>query len=153
MASATSEATSSLRTRPSPFEELPRLDPCFKVSMASRREICQAGTKAARSPVATATMAVKARTRTSSAISPTRGSSDPKMGNEYVDAVHCGEEPENAPAHSEQETFRERLLHQAPAARAESGPQGDLLGAAMGAREEQIGQVRAGDEEDERDRA
>ena len=67
MASATSETTSSSRTRPSPFDELPRPDPRFSVSLASRRESCQAGTKAARSPVDAAIAAVKPRTRPSSA--------------------------------------------------------------------------------------
>jgi hypothetical protein len=54
---------------------------------------------------------------------------------------------------AEQHTFGQQLLHDAPAAGAERSTQRDLLGPAVGAHQQQVGQVGAGDEQHQRDGA
>ena len=77
-ASATSETTSRLRTRPSAPEELPRPGPVLSASLASRPVSCHAGTKAATRPAAMAMAAVKPSTCVSTTISLARGRAVPK---------------------------------------------------------------------------
>ena len=53
----------------------------------------------------------------------------------------------------ENEAFGQQLPHHPQAAGAERGTHGDLALASFGAREQQVRDVRAGDEQEERDRA
>ena len=54
---------------------------------------------------------------------------------------------------AEHDALDEELTDDAPAGRAEGDPHGDLAGAMRGAREQQVGDVRAGDEQHEADGA
>ena len=85
-ASATSDTTSRLRTRPSPPEELPRPGPILSASFASRPVSCHAGANAATRPAAIAIAAVKPSTCVSTTISLARGSAVAERRLQQVDA-------------------------------------------------------------------
>ena len=59
------------------------------------------------------------------------------------------QQPERAAAGRENERLAQQLLDDAPAARPERGPDGNLLAAAGGAREQQIADVGAGNQQDQ----
>ena len=139
--------------RLSPLEELPRPGPVLSASFASRRVNCHAGTNAASSPVVSATVAVNASTRVSTTTSPTRGRARTKDDLQEIDAVVGRGEAGQAAAGAEHETFGEKLLNHAQAAGAEGAAQRDLLGAAVRPHQHQVGEIRARDQQHQRDGA
>jgi hypothetical protein len=69
-----------------------------------------------------------------------------------VDAPRGQQRPEGAGDHRQDEALEHELADDAAAAGAERGAHGDLVAARGAAREQQVGDVGAGDEEDEHDR-
>jgi hypothetical protein len=72
-------------------------------------------------------------------------------GEESADADEAEDEPENATGKTEGDAFGEELANDAKPAGAQGGTDGELTFSAGGADEEEIGDVRAGDEEYETD--
>ncbi len=76
-----------------------------------------------------------------------------------IDGAHhvegpLGDEEAGGAAHDgEQKAFGQQLADDAQAARAQRGADGDFLFAGGGAREQQVGDVGAGDQQNQRDRA
>jgi hypothetical protein len=81
------------------------------------------------------------------------GGNDPwgHQGNETLKSAPGREGAENGAAHSEEETFHEKLADDAPAAGAEGGAYGEFFFAGGGAGKEQVGNVATPDEEKESD--
>ena len=78
-----------------------------------------------------------------------------RVSGEHVDADAQGhggsDQPEDAAADAEDETFEERLTEQGGGAGAESEADGDFAAAADGADQEESSEIGAGDEQDDGD--
>ena len=61
--------------------------------------------------------------------------------------------PQRAAEHAEHGAFREQLTDQSPAARPQRGPNGELLFSSQTARNQQIRNIRASDEQNEQQRS
>ena len=82
-----------------------------------------------------------------------RGRVEGREGEEKVETPACEEHASRAAGEAEQNAFGEQLPNESSPARAQRGPNGEFAMARGGAGEKEIGDVRAGDEEDAADRA
>ena len=108
-------------------------------------------------PVRTETRRVKAKTRQSSARARTVGADardiDGADGEQCAHTEVAGGEAENSAGKRQKQAFGEQFAHDARAGGAESGADGEFAGAARGTRQQQVGDVGAGDQQDEADGA
>ncbi len=74
-------------------------------------------------------------------------------GHQRPQAGPCQQTSQHRAAEAEQQAFHEKLANQAPAARADGGTDGDLFLPHGGLRQQQVGHVSAGDEQQHSDRA
>ena len=104
-------------------------------------------------PVATEMARVKRRTCQSMSISPTRGMLPAFVATRRRRPPNARSVPSTAPMQGEQNAFHDELLEQRAEAGADGGADGDLAAAGFGAGEQEVGDVDAGDQEDEDDGA
>ena len=125
----------------------------FRLPCTSRRDSRSAGTSPNSTPAPIETISVNSSTRASIAISCRRGTLfEPKM------RIHCTLHTENTspsapPASASTHAFDEELRDDAAAAGAEGDAHGDLALTRQRARQQQVGDVRARDQQDEADGA
>ena len=124
------------------------------MSLRSVRDAFHAGTMPNSKPVAIDTASAKSSTRTSSRIvAGSTGSCGPTSATSDFVERHRERDAGDAAEQRQQHTLGEQLLRDASAAGAERGAHRKLARARRAARELEIGDVRAGDEQHERDRA
>ena len=149
--SATSATTSVLRSRPR-VELVPRV-PSLSASFRSGREPASAGARPKPTPVTSATAMVNASTRPSSATSLARGSASGLMATSASTPHTASKRPSAAPDRRQEQALGQKLADEPRAPGAERRANGHLAVARRRAREHQVGDVGAGDEQHEPDRA
>ncbi len=151
-ASAHSATTSAERTRVrSPPTEAPWPPSLFRVPCRSTRRAWRAGTIPNSRPAAIATASATPSTRRSTAASATRGISAGASATRTTDAEHREPRAEDRRRRREEQSLGGELPREPPAVRAERPPHGHLAPPRRPAGEQQVRDVRAGDEEDEAD--
>ena len=125
----------------------------FSDIVTARSRKCSSGAMPNTSPVSSDTTIVNTSTAGSIAISADRGmllgfaASTARRPPKPIDGT------KRAANQREDHPFGQKLPQQAPAPGAKRGPDGELALPRFGAGQKQVGQVRARDQEDERDRA
>ena len=147
--SATTRPRRSAWADTPPVERPPSLSDTNRLPARAR----QAGARPKRRPVTTATAAVKATARPSSATSAARGTACGLAARSAFRPAQARPSPSAAPASAEHHALGEELAHQPPALGAEAGAHRDLPPPPLGAGEHQVGDVGAGDEQHEADGA
>ena len=154
---ATSATTSRLRRRPRRLPKPPSpwafRPPALSDVLRSTRAARNAGARPNSRPVRIDTPNVKARTVPSSAIASSRGMLPGLIVADHLQRELRDDETRRAAEEPEQQALRQQLSRQSLPARAERGPDGNLLLPAGRAREQQVGDVGARDEEHERHRS
>ena len=103
-------------------------------------------------PAATDTTSVNTSDVASTAISSSRGSLAGFMRQDQLQRGDGEADAGGAAEQAEQQALDQHLAGQAAAAGADGGADGELLGAALGPDEQEVGDVGAGDEQDDPDR-
>ena len=146
--SATSQTISTRRVRtPTALSCRP---PSFSASFRSERPARNAGSPPARTPVRIDTPTTKTR-HGASMESRWRAAPDPRAARHRARTRASHEEPGGAAGDREHERLDQHLLEDARAAGAERGADGELFAPRERASEQQVGDVRAGDQEHEGD--
>ena len=114
---------------------------------------CRSGARPKTRPVSTATASVKSSTGASIAISAVRGMASGLVATSRRRPASASPTPAAAPASERMRALGDELDEQAAAARAERGADRELLLPRLRSREQQVGEVRAGDEQHEPDGA
>ena len=105
-------------------------------------------------PVATESMSVNARTRTSIVTFASRGSvNGGTISLRPLIIAYPSSRPSAPPSGGEQDVLGQELAHEAPPSGAERGADRDLALARRAARQRQVGEVRAADEQQHPDGA
>ena len=148
--SATWSTTSARRSpKRSRVSELPRL-PAFIAAPGAVPVTRIAGISPKTRQVATASAAVKAKMRQSSARFTKIGALSLVRKFTRNRLSHCASRaPQTAPNRRDQQALGQQLADDAPARRADRQPHGDLALARGGARQHQVREIRAGDEQHE----
>ncbi len=150
-ASATSATTSAPRVRRCP--PAVRRDPCCSAVCRSVREACSAGIAPTRTPITVVTVRPKANTVPSRRIAPTRGSPGGLRATSARMPASATIIPTAPPISREQQALGQHLPGQPPPSGAKRRAHRELAAPLRAAGEQQIGDVHAGDREDERHRA
>ena len=152
--SATCAATSPLRRKSEPPEPATAPTVSLSVLQVSGRLARSAGSRPNTMPVRSVRPNVKARMRASGDGLTSSGA--PSTGMKAMQALrHHRRQPETdeAAGAGEQQALDEELAHELAARGAERQPHGDLALAHEAARDEQVGDVGAGDEQHQADHA
>ncbi len=150
IASAISAATRRRRVRPaSRAAVVPVFPPSLSVSLVSSPAPAIAGTTPKTNPVTSVTSVVKSRTEPSTCTSFNRGRSVGAIATRRRTAARATSTPEHPSDQGKDQALGERLSRESRARCPERGANGELLSARVGAHEEEIGDVHAGDQEDE----
>ena len=144
-------ARCATRLRRTPVVE-PR-PPSFSASVNSGLPLASAGTSPKRMPVTTETTSVTTRTLKSRFVSAMRGTVCAPIDAQEIEAPDRQHRAERAADESEQDAFAKHLPHELETAGAERDANGELALPRSGARQQHGGEIRAGDEENDRDRA
>jgi hypothetical protein len=104
-------------------------------------------------PVTIETASVKSRTYGSMPISAERGRLSGRRGQDQASPPPGEQQADRGAAQRQQDAFRQQLAHDASAVGAQRGANGELTPSSRGARQQQIGDVGAGDDQHEPDRA
>ena len=148
-ASATSSITSPLRSRARAAPAVDRCPASFSEMFTTRSRSCSSGAMPKSTPVRSEMSSVKARTPGSSVISAALGRLSGLAAIMALQSDDAERRAERAAGQREHDAFGHELAQQPPAAGAKRGADRVLLLPRLGAREQQVGQVGAGDEQDE----
>ena len=156
--SRTTESTSSVTTsalRNRALRTPPVDDRLVSLSVSPSRgdETCSAGTSPKMIPVSTETTSVAASTRPSTLNTIQNGISAGRSPTIASTPHTPSSRSEAAAGNAEEHALRQELLHDATPTRAERQPHGDLALATRRTREHEVRDVRARDEQHERDGA
>ena len=151
--SASSATTNALLSRWCQPARQPGDAVALSAPLTSVFHASHAGTAPNTTPVATARRKLKASTRASSPIRSGLGSSSRCAADDEADAPHGRRERDGAAERGEHDVLGEELADQTPAPAAERGADRHLARPPAAAREQQVRDVRAGDQQDEADRA
>src|SRR5262249_8070683 len=130
----------------------PAAPPSFNVDCKPTLELCSAGISPKKTPVKIESAAVKASTRQSK---PTPVGARRKFRRKSQQPLHSPfgqRQTQGAARHGQQQAFGQKLSDKAQPARAERRPHRDLSAARGRAAQQQVGDVGAGDQQDEANR-
>ena len=151
-ASATSAATRPLRSRARVAPAVDRCPDSFNVMLTVCWRRFTSGASPNSIPVTTETTTVKARTTGSREMSAARGNAVRIRGQERAETGKGDSDADGAADQREQDSLGQELSKDPPATRAECGPDGELTLTRFGARQQEVGEIGAGDEQHEPDR-
>ena len=150
--SRTSAIAISAATSPSRRRRCSRLVPARASSRTAEPSVtslvCRSGASAHNKPQPSDNAVATASARPSSAIPSARGSSAPAMRTNDSSAIHAIPMPRTPPASGERQHFADQLAREPPARSTKHDPRGDFTATVDAAREQQVRDVGARDEQD-----